>query len=116
MLQKRHGDNIQLEIKVIDAQLNRYLPPLTLQMLVENAVKHNTISKSKPLTIVINGNTETKLSIKNQLQPKKTLPISTYFGLKSIQKRYELLENEQIIIHKTLDFFEIIVPLLKEEK
>lgn len=116
LLKKRHGDNLKLNIQITDKQIYQYLPPLTLQMLVENAVKHNIVSKSKPLTIVINGNLDNQLSIKNNLQPKKTPPVSTHFGLKSIQKRYELLDDRTIEIQKTTQDFEVIIPLLKKPK
>lgn len=112
LLKKRHGNNLNLNIQVSPTQLKQYLPPLTLQMLVENAVKHNTVSKAKPLTILINGNFDHQLSIKNNLQLKKTPPVSTHFGLKSIHKRYELLHNKTIEIRKTATAFEVIVPLL----
>lgn len=113
LLQKRYDKNIQLNINVLPSVLQLQLPPMTLQMLVENAVKHNTIAKSMPLSIEITSINKDYLSIKNNLQPKITPPISTHFGLRSIQKRYELLNDKNIEIIKTETDFEVKIPLLR---
>lgn len=90
-----------------------YLPPLSLQLLLENAIKHNIASLEKPLKIMIeqaNGN----LIVRNVLQPKLTREESkTGIGLSNIKKRYALLSNQSPIINKTEKEFIVELPLLK---
>ncbi|WP_229216390.1 sensor histidine kinase [Dyadobacter sp. 3J3] len=99
----------------IDVNLHKdfYLPPLSLQMLLENAIKHNIASMADPLfiEILLEGN---QLIVKNNLQLKSSLPEeSTGIGLSNIRKRYELLNNESVLIEETVDFFIVKLPLIE---
>src|SRR5690606_34531507 len=67
LLQKRHGKNFHLNINLNGQQY--YIVPFTLQILVENAVKHNIISKSKPLTVNINLENDEHIVVTNDIQP-----------------------------------------------
>lgn len=111
-LQKiRFEDGLLYHIHV-DQQPDFYLPPLSLQMLLENAIKHNIASMANPLSIEIfrEGNT---LVIKNNLQLKSSLTEeSTGIGLSNIRKRYELLSAEPVLIEENADFFIVKLPLL----
>lgn len=118
LLKKRYGDNFNLNIECDSgAKLSILLPPLTLQMLVENAVKHNVISKGKKLTVVISVSPDGRyLVVSNNLQRKMTAEKSTGFGLQSIARRYELLTDSKIIIEETGDAFRVRIPLIKNGK
>lgn len=118
LLKKRYGDNFNLHIECdTGAKQSILLPPLTLQMLVENAVKHNVISKGKKLEVVISVSPDGRyLVVSNNLQRKMTAEKSTGFGLQSIARRYELLTDSKIIIEETGDAFRVRIPLIKNEK
>ncbi|MCB9040652.1 MAG: histidine kinase [Lewinellaceae bacterium] len=88
LLKKRFGDSLSLTVHHNEEQA--YIAPLTLQILVENAVKHNIISKSRPLNIEICAGGE-YITVRNNLQKKIAMELSTGFGLQSIVNRYALL-------------------------
>ncbi len=110
LLQKRFGESFRLNIRVNGEPV--YVAPLTLQLLVENAVKHNVISKDRPLIVDItlkNG----ELVVRNNLQ-KKTQPArSTHFGLQSLNTRYLILTNRGLNIRETDSYFEVGVPVIR---
>ncbi|MDG1276209.1 MAG: sensor histidine kinase [Algoriphagus sp.] len=112
-LQKiRFEENLIYNIKATGTE-PLFLPPLSLQLLLENAIKHNEASQENPLFIQIirEGN---ELWISNTFQPKKNLnEPSTGIGLANIRKRYELLSNQEIQVIQTADEFIVKLPLLK---
>ncbi|TKT93594.1 histidine kinase [Dyadobacter frigoris] len=112
-LQKiRFEEGLQYKINV-NLKTDFYLPPLSLQMLLENAIKHNIASMANPLfiEILLEGK---QLIVKNNLQLKSSLSEeSTGIGLSNIRKRYELLNNDQVLIEETNDFFIVKLPLLE---
>lgn len=113
-LQKmRFGDNLVLNIDEFE-QIDRHkIPPLTLQLLIENAIKHNTVSKQKPLVIKIYYDKETNyLLVENNLQPKKDVGSSMGIGIENIISRYRILTNRRIEIQKTEKIFKIGIPLM----
>jgi hypothetical protein len=107
----RFRENIQLEKHIAPEILQKKIAPLSLQMLIENAIKHNIISKDKPLTIDIFADDHT-LAVQNNLQEKKTFYKSTKVGLENIKNRYALLSKKDIFIEKNQDFFRVEIPLL----
>ncbi len=119
LLKTRYGSGIQLDIVVDEADQTRLLPPLTLQMLVENAVKHNIIQASRPLVIEIKSVANEQLMIRNNLQRKATSILSNQVGLTNIQAKYKLLAQRRtapsdILIDEADDYFTIILPLLNQ--
>ena len=87
------------------------LPSLTLQPLVENAVKHNTITKSRPLTVSIYADREW-ITVSNPVQPKvDDTERGTGIGLKNIDSRYRLLTNRSIEIENDGETFVVKLPL-----
>ncbi|WP_276372639.1 histidine kinase [Chryseolinea sp. H1M3-3] len=110
MLQKRFADSFRIEINIEEAHLTKNIPQFALQIMVENAIKHNLLSAKNPLTIDIRslGN---NLRVRNNLQLKKT--VSGYgIGLTNLSKRYQLIGRNDIIIRKTPEYFEVELPLL----
>ncbi len=109
ILKQRFGENVIFNQNIEDTKGN--IVPLTLQILVENAVKHNIVSKSKPLYINILAK-ENCIIISNNLQPKPTTDNSTKFGLEGIVKRYALLSKNMVLIEKTAEEFVVRIPVL----
>ena len=113
-LQKsRFGKNLNIEANIPEKFYHFSLPPLVLQMLLENCVKHNVISKEKPLTIKILA-TKKEISIENNLQ-KKPINNSTEHGLTNIVERYKFFTDKEVVVQETSTKFKITVPLLTIE-
>lgn len=114
-LQKiRYGDNLVIN-KHIDAEcLDYYLLPLSLQLLVENAIKHNEISKTNPLNIriVSNGN---YITVSNNLKPKFNNNDSLGIGLKNLKERYNHLTKLEPVFYIKNNEYIAKIPLIKEE-
>ena len=111
LLKTRHGDCIQLQIEV-DKKYNNYLlPSLTLQLLVENAVKHNVISKQHTLSVEIFSMPGNKLAVNNNLQRKPNVH-SNKVGLSNIKLKYELLQQQGFKILEDQRNFTVILPLM----
>lgn len=114
MMDVRHKKAVTIDLSIhIDPE--RYLiPTLSLQMLVENALKHNMYSKERPLKISISTIGKDALVIKNNLQKRELKESTTQLGIKNIKKRYAFYTNKQVLVREESDFFEVIIPLLDE--
>ncbi|MEP1093709.1 MAG: histidine kinase [Cyclobacteriaceae bacterium] len=112
LLRMRFPDNLTVEFDIASEYQGLNIPPLTLQMLIENAIKHNVISKSKPLHISIYIDNGKSVVVKNNLQKKESLEKSTKTGLENIVKRYEILGNRKIDIISSANNFMVAVPLI----
>jgi len=113
LLKTRYGDGIDMEMNIDEFYLNYHLPPLTLQMLVENAVKHNMILKDSPLQILIMTTNSGKLIVSNNLQRKDRRVSSNKVGLTNIVKKYRLMKQEEISIRDDGKEFAVAVPLIQ---
>lgn len=112
LLKTRHGEAVQLSVE-IDKKYDHYLiPSLTLQMLVENAVKHNVLSKNKPLTIDIFTTPGNKLVVSNNLQLRTIKVPSNKIGLDNIKAKYELLNYSGFQVLKDQKTFSVVLPLI----
>jgi len=109
---KRFAENLRVEILVKPEDRDSLIPPLTLQLLIENAIKHNVISMAKPLKISVRSETD-GLRISNNLQKKPAVSDSTGFGLKTIVRRYQLLGDYQVKIEETEQQFSVTLPFIK---
>jgi hypothetical protein len=113
LLKIRYPENLTVEYNINDAHLKYLVAPLSIQMLIENALKHNIISKSHPLSIEIYTEEGDAIFVKNKLQLKKTIEDSTKTGLDNIRKRYQFLSNKSIEVMKTQESFRVVIPLLQ---
>lgn len=113
LLQTRYGQGLHVDIRIDEAYYKRSIPTLSLQLLVENAVKHNIVSKKEPLRIEIYTTSEDDLMVCNNLQPKKRKEHSTGIGLKNIKSKYSLLKQPGFEEGIIADRFVVKLPLIK---
>ncbi len=115
-LQKiRYGNNLKVEINIFENK-NKMIIPLSLQMLVENAIKHNIISEEKPLYINISSENDDYIVVKNNLQKKTVIKSMGNMGLKNIKSRYEFLTDKTVFIENNSKYFIVKIPLLNTDK
>ena len=111
-LQKiRFGDNLLLEYDIKEEALIRKLPSVSIQSLVENAIKHNVITSEKPLLIKISVSDEYYLIVENQYQPRTDMSHSPGTGLKTLEALYGFLGNKQPVYGIEDGFFRVKLPL-----
>jgi PAS domain S-box-containing protein len=115
LLNIRFVDKIQVKIDIPEEKKTYLIIPLAMQLLIENAIKHNIMTKSEPLKIDIFIDGQNYLNIVNNLQERPSQLISTGVGLKNIQNRYLLLNNTVPEFTKTDTHFIAKVPLLLNE-
>jgi sensor histidine kinase YesM len=112
LLQTRHGNAVEIRFE-IDRKYEQYLlPSLTLQLLVENAVKHNVLSKSQPLVIDIFTTTGNKLAVNNNRQRRAVQKFSSKIGLANIRHKYELLGQSGFHVLEDEKNFCVVLPLI----
>lgn len=111
LLEIRFGQNLIVEINIDAADRKAFIAPAALQMLIENAIKHNVISKLNPLRICIHS-AHGWIIVSNNLQEKEVKEPSTQVGLKNISDRYGFLSDRQVQIEKTKTAFTVKIPLL----
>lgn len=117
LLKKRFGESLQMTIDVEESVRQFYIIPMAMQMLVENAVKHNIVSKNKPLHIRIYLESDQLLIVQNNLQLKKVDEIdSTQQGLSNITQRYLFLGYKTLNIEESIEFFTVKLPIIKLNK
>jgi sensor histidine kinase YesM len=114
-LQKiRHGDSLEYKIKLKNPD-HFLIVPMALQMLVENAIKHNVVSADEPLKIEI-VQEDGFMVVKNNLQKKTAVDKTGGIGLNNLQSTYSHLTDKKIVIAETEKQFIVKIPLLKAEK
>lgn len=109
---ERFSDNLVLNWDIPNSVLDYKIVPMSLQLLLENAIKHNVISKTKPLAINVTVK-ENKLIVGNKVQPKSTQLPSTKLGLANIEKRYALISDKSIEVTNDGKQFIVALPLIK---
>lgn len=114
LLRTRYGESIDLTINISDNQTSWLIAPLTLQLLIENAVKHNSILKGSPLHITLEIK-DRFIHIFNNVQPRKAPVISTKIGLKNIVEKYRLMNQPEIVISQSATCFSVLLPLIPNE-
>ena len=113
--QKRFGSSLALNIMLTESEkLQHFIPPLTLQLLAENAIKHNAVSKETPLVIDLFIEND-RLIIRNNINVKYTKASGAGMGLQNIINRYTLLSNQDVIITREDGYFIASLPVLKQK-
>lgn len=109
--QKRYGKNLILELELDKKATDSLIPPLTLQILLENALKHNEVSTRRPLKIRIFSSDDT-IVVENNLQLKMNAEASTRTGLDNIKNRYRLASGKEVREENDGSYFRIFLPLI----
>jgi ligand-binding sensor domain-containing protein len=113
--EKRFGCGLEVKVNINPSVISSsYIPPLVLQLLVENATKHNIIAKETPLRIEIKDIAGDCLTVTNNINKKIQPERRSGLGLQNIQKRYELLLRKKVIIESDEKFFTVKIPLIKK--
>lgn len=115
LLEKRFPESIYVETDIPQGFEAYLIVPVSVQMLIENAIKHNIVSKTRPLRIRIAVQGSDQLLISNNLQVKSSGEPSTQIGLKNIGQRYEIITRRKIEIKKTETDFSVLIPLIQAE-
>lgn len=114
LLKIRFKNNLII-INSIDESLNdSYIAPVTLQLLIENAIKHNVVSRAEPLTIKLYNDT-THIIVENNIQLKEVKENSTNIGLKNLKERYNYLSGKDTLSVLSNGFFAVKIPLIAIE-
>ena len=112
LLQTRYGDGFKMDMFIDPLVKDKEIPSLTLQLLVENAVKHNIINKQQPVHVIIRSAEDGYLTVENNLNKKTNALESTGIGLSNIREKYRLLNRKDVEVKETTDQFKVTIPLL----
>jgi two-component system, LytTR family, sensor kinase len=112
LLEKRFSQGLKITVDIPEQYNNHFIIPASLQMLIENAIKHNVATKVKELHILLHANGNGTLAVSNNLQLREVVENSTEIGLQNIIKRYLLVSGKKVVVEKTADNFKVILPLL----
>jgi LytS/YehU family sensor histidine kinase len=113
LLNQRFTDSLQIEINVESSLNDLKIPPLAMQMVLENALKHNTLSVSQPLRVKISSIDMPAITVQNNLMPREVPDHEkTGLGLENISRRYQLSAHHDIRVSKTADTFSVTLPLI----
>ncbi len=114
LLEKRFSQGLKITVDIPEKYNNYFIIPASLQMLIENAIKHNVATKVKELHILLHANGNSTLEVSNNLQLREVVENSTEIGLQNIMKRYMLVAGKKVIVEQTQDTFKVILPLLTQ--
>jgi two-component system, LytTR family, sensor kinase len=113
LLKTRFNGSLNISLEIEDKVKHQYIVPVALQMLIENAVKHNISSKAKPLYVNVFTESGETIVVKNNFQPKEVKEISTNIGLSNISKRYQHLTDKNVEVSQENGSFTVKLPLIK---
>ncbi|MCW3125475.1 MAG: putative signal transduction histidine kinase [Bacteroidetes bacterium] len=111
LLSSRFDGGLNVNIKLSEAALDQHILPVTLQILIENAIKHNITSTDSPLTIDIYDESG-YLVVQNNLQVKQIIDTSNKQGLENLKNLYKVLIEKEVMIEQTQDRFSVKIPLI----
>jgi len=113
LMKIRYGDNLSIQYNVNEKYNDFYIMPISLQLLIENAVKHNVINNKHPLVILIETTENDTIKVSNIIQPKINAETGEGVGLANLMERYNLLFGKEILITQN-DVFGVEIPLIKQ--
>ncbi len=116
MMKIRYGACLSFNISIPEQLLSYYVVPISLQLLIENALKHNIVSDRHPMTVTIDTDEGFRLRVSNPKQTKIGETQSSGIGLANLEKRYRLLFHERIMTSVTDTHFTVSIPLIAPDK
>lgn len=111
ILRIRFGEGLSFRLAIRDEDLDRSIPPMSMQVLVENAVKHNAVSPSAPLLIQFHSNGH-ELIVTNKIIPRLRVDSGVGIGLENLKKKYRILADKPVRVEKDNTDFTVRLPLL----
>lgn len=116
MMQTRYGDNLRMDCCIGSEWLSFRMPPISVQLLIENAIKHNVVSARHPLTINLSTTPSGTIRVSNPLQPKQVQAdaASSHVGLENLSLRYRMLFHADIVVAQSDNEFVVELPLIKQ--
>lgn len=114
LLKMRFEDSIVFDIPEKSGNPEARIVPLSLQLLLENAVKHNVVTSAKPLHLKVHEKNG-MLVVENNLQEKQVVKKSSGVGLQNIRQRYDILTDREVLIEKTSQDFKVSLPMLTQQ-
>ncbi len=114
LMKIRYNNGLNVKIGIDEKYKEYYTLPSALQLLIENAVKHNVVSLRNPLDIVIESTPQDTIRVKNNLQKKMGEKDSNGLGLANLNERFRLMFGKEIVIRSDRSAFTVEVPLIKE--
>lgn len=113
LLKTRYGDGFDLQMDIDPSIYDKEIPSLSLQLLVENAVKHNIVSRTHPVVVTIRSLKEGYLETRNNLRLKnKSMIDSTGIGLSNIREKYRLLNRTDVTVSRDNETFTVRIPVV----
>lgn len=116
LMQIRYGDNLKFDFRLDPAYDTYFVVPLSVQTLVENAIKHNEISNRSPMTISVHTNDEPTLTVSNPIHSKRDANNGTGLGLANLTERYMLKFQREVKIWSNEKIFMVTIPLINNTK
>ncbi|CAN5839719.1 hypothetical protein BH11BAC4_BH11BAC4_02350 [soil metagenome] len=112
LLETRFAGGLKISLDIPADYDHYHIIPAALQMLIENAIKHNIVSRSKPLHIDVHVNGNNTIVVSNNLQVKQSAELSTGIGLQNIIKRYRIVSSRDVLIEHDENNFKVALPLI----
>jgi two-component system, LytTR family, sensor kinase len=116
LLNIRFGEALEVRMDIPPVLLSYQVAPLSVQLLIENAIKHNVVARKRPLRLDISTDADANLIVRNNLQVKDHNGESLGTGLANIRARYQMLVRKDVVVTQTADTFSVAIPLVKLEK
>ncbi|KAB7728730.1 sensor protein lytS [Rudanella paleaurantiibacter] len=116
LLKTRFNGGLRIQLNVPDTYRNYYIVPAALQMVLENAIKHNVSSHNRPLTINVSVEDSPGLVVTNNVQPKTEVEGSTRVGLRNIRQRYRFITQRDVSVVQQGGTFRVTLPLIRLSK
>jgi len=115
--QKRYGGNFIVDVSIPEVLIEEcMIPPLSLQILLENCLKHNAVSSESPLKCEIYTEDDTSLIVRNNINPKFEKDPSTGIGLQNVRSRFRIITGNKIDVQEKDGYFVVRLPLIRTSK